>query len=118
MAIGSRVEGVYVGDYVVCAGAGFASHAEFVSVPQQLVVVVKKTAVLKQASITTIGAIALQGVRRAQLELGQSVCVIGLGLIGQITVQLAKRAGCMVYAIDLRQDRLALAKQGGADSGI
>ncbi|MBM3893568.1 zinc-binding dehydrogenase [Candidatus Dependentiae bacterium] len=115
VATGARVDGVYPGDFVVCAGAGFASHAEMVAVPQQLVVVVKKPAMLKQASITTIGAIALQGVRRAQLELGQSVCVIGLGLIGQITVQLAKRAGCTVYAIDLRQDRLALAKQGGAD---
>ncbi len=115
VATGIRVEGVCVGDYVVCAGAGFASHAELIAVPQQLVVVVKNPAVLKQASITTIGAIALQGVRRAQLELGQSVCVIGLGLIGQLTVQLAKRAGCFVYAIDLRQDRLALAKQSGAD---
>ena len=115
VATGALVEGICIGDYVVCAGAGFANHAELVAVPQQLVVVVKNAALLKQASVTTIGAIALQGIRRAQLELGQSICIIGLGLIGQITVQLAKRAGCFVYAIDLRQDRLTLAKQSGAD---
>jgi predicted dehydrogenase/threonine dehydrogenase-like Zn-dependent dehydrogenase len=115
IAVGQQVDGISIGDYVVCAGAGFASHADLVAVPQQLAVVVKKPEFLKQASITTIGAIALQGVRRAQLELGNTVCVIGLGLIGQITVQLAKQAGCVVYAIDLREDRLALAKQHGAD---
>lgn len=115
IAVGARVEGIHSGDYVVCAGAGFAHHAELVAVPKQLLVVVKDKTKLKQASITTIGAIALQGVRRAQLEIGNVVCVIGLGLIGQLTVQLAKRAGCIVYGVDIRQDRLELAKQYGAD---
>jgi predicted dehydrogenase/threonine dehydrogenase-like Zn-dependent dehydrogenase len=115
LAVGSRVEGIYRGDYVVCAGAGFAHHAELVVVPKQLLVVVKDKTKLKQASITTIGAIALQGVRRAQLELGNTVFVVGLGLIGQLTVQLAKRAGCIVYGVDIRQDRIELARQCGAD---
>jgi len=115
VATGAQVEGIHTGDYVVCAGAGFAHHAELVAVPKQLLAVVRNKANLKHASITTIGAIALQGLRRAQVELGNTVCVIGLGLLGQLTVQLAKRAGCTVYGVDIRQDRLELAKQCGAD---
>lgn len=115
IAVGALVDSIFPGDYVVCAGAGFAHHAELVAVPKQLLVVVKDKSKLKQASITTIGAIALQGIRRAQLELGSTVCVVGLGLIGQFTVQLAKRAGCIVYGVDIRQDRLELAMGAGAD---
>lgn len=116
IAVGSNVMGIYPGDLVACAGAGFAHHADMVSIPQQLVVPVRKREKLKQASITTIAAIALQGVRRAQLELGQTVCVLGLGLLGQITVQLAKRAGCTVIGIDIKQERLDLAQRLGADA--
>lgn len=115
IAIGSKVEKFRIGDYVACAGSSFAHHADTISVPQNLVVKVKNPAILKHASLTTIGAIALQGVRRAQLQLGEKVCIIGLGLIGQITLQLAKQAGCSVIAIDLQENRLALAKKLGAN---
>ena len=115
IAVGANVKNIYPGDYVACAGAGFAHHAELVNVPQQLVVPLKNKESLKQASITTIGAIALQGVRRAQLELGQTICVIGLGLIGQLTVQLAKQAGCRVIGLDIKQERIELAQRHGAD---
>ncbi|MEX0849120.1 MAG: bi-domain-containing oxidoreductase [Candidatus Dependentiae bacterium] len=114
LAVGSKVRQLRIGDYVACAGAGYAHHADLVCVPEHLTVKVSQTH-LKEASITTIGAIALQGIRQADLKLGENVCVIGLGLIGQLTVQLAKKSGCNVVGIDLLEDRLDLAKQAGAD---
>jgi predicted dehydrogenase/NADPH:quinone reductase-like Zn-dependent oxidoreductase len=115
VAVGSLVTNFKVGDYVACAGANFANHAEFVNVPVNLAVKIMHVNFLKQASITTIGAIAMQGVRRANLALGEKVCVVGLGLLGQLTLQMAKLAGCFVIAIDLNENRLALAKKLGAD---
>ncbi len=114
IAIGKKVQHLRVGDYVACAGAGFAHHADLVCVPEKLVVKVNHE-YLKHGSITTIGAIALQGIRQADLQLGETVCVIGLGLLGQLTVQLAKAAGCTVVGIDLLKDRLELARHFGAD---
>ncbi len=110
-----RASMYHVGDYVACAGAGFAYHADEISVPTNLVTRLQDKDSLKHASITTIGAIALQGIRRAQMQLGETVCIIGLGLLGQISLQLAKQAGCRVIALDIQDDRLALAKQLGAD---
>jgi len=114
IAVGKLVRTIRVGDYVACAGAGFAHHADLVCVPEHLVVRVAQEN-LKEASITTIGAIALQGLRQADVKLGETVCVIGLGLLGQLTMQLAKRAGCTVIGIDLIKERLELAKKIGAD---
>lgn len=113
IAVGSKVEKFRIGDYVACAGASFANHADMVSVPQNLVVLVKDPTILKQASLSAIGAIALQGIRRAQLQLGETVCVVGLGLIGQITMQLAKQSGCRVIGVDIQESRLMLAKKSG-----
>lgn len=113
--VGSRVKRFRVGDFVACAGAGIANHADVVTVPENLAVHVSDEKQLKQASLTTIGSIALQGVRRAQLQLGESVCVIGLGLIGQLTVQLVKQSGGTVFGMDLQQSRLDMAKEFGAD---
>lgn len=115
IAVGSKVEKYRVGDYVACAGSTYAHHADMVSVPQNLIAKIKDSNYLKQASLTTIGAIALQGVRRAQVQLGEKVCIIGLGLIGQLSVQLAKLAGCQVIGIDIQESRIALAKKLGAD---
>jgi predicted dehydrogenase/threonine dehydrogenase-like Zn-dependent dehydrogenase len=115
VAIGKNVDGFFVGDYVACAGSGYANHADVVVVPKNLAVKIKNHEMLKPCSLTTIGAIALQGIRRANLELGQKVCVIGLGLIGQLTVQLAKLSGSQVYGIDVQENRLELAKNLGAD---
>lgn len=114
VALGKNVQRFRIGDYVACAGAGIANHAELVAVPQNLAVKITDASFLKQSSLTTIGAIALQGVRRASLQLGEKVCVIGLGLIGQLTVQLAKLAGCQVIGVDLQEHRLTLAKKMGA----
>lgn len=115
ISVGKNVEGFFVGDYVACAGSGHANHADVVVVPKNLAVKIQNHEMLKQCSLTTIGAIALQGIRRANLELGQKVCVIGLGLIGQLTSQLAKLSGCQVYGIDVQESRLNLAKNLGAD---
>lgn len=114
IAVGKKVRGLRPGDFVACAGGGYAQHADIVVVPENLVVKIKKEQ-LKEASITTIGAIAMQGIRRSELQLGEIVCVVGLGLLGQLTVQLAKKSGCTVIGIDLMQERLDLAAQLGAD---
>lgn len=114
IATGAKVERFRVGDFVACAGSNIAYHADTVAVPQNLLVKVHNQEHLKNASITTIGAIALQGIRRANLQIGEKVCVVGLGLLGQITVQLARLAGCEVYGIDILDRRLTLAKKMGA----
>lgn len=115
IAVGSKVTGFKMGDFVACAGADFAQHADIVCVPENLVVTVSHPDKLKQASITALGAIALQAVRRAQLQISEIVCVQGLGLLGQLTAQLAKAAGCTVVGIDILPDRLVLAKELGID---
>ena len=114
IAVGKKVKNFRTGDYVACAGAGFANHADIVCVPENLVVRVHKPEYLKHASLTTLGATAIQGLRRAGVQLGETVCVWGLGLLGQLTVQLAKCSGCNVVGVDLLHDRLELAKSCGA----
>jgi threonine dehydrogenase-like Zn-dependent dehydrogenase len=100
IAVGSQVKKFKVGDRVACGGAGWANHAEIVSVPENLAAPIPQDVPDRLAAFTTIGAIALQGVRRADVRLGETVCVIGLGLIGQITVQLLKASGCTVIGLD------------------
>ncbi len=114
VAVGNRITRFRVGDFVACAGAGFANHADVIYVPENLAVLVHDAHYLKQASLTTIGSIALQGLRRAQPQLGETICVLGLGLLGQITVQLAQLSGCQVIGIDLMPERLDLARRLGA----
>ena len=99
------------GDRVACAGQGYASHAELVSVPENLVVKIPESVSFQEASFTTLGAIALQGVRQADPRLGEKVCVIGLGLLGQITAQLLNSNGCDVFGIDLSDRLIRLAKE-------
>jgi predicted dehydrogenase/threonine dehydrogenase-like Zn-dependent dehydrogenase len=99
------------GDRVACAGQGYASHAEIVSVPQNLVVKIPDNVSFEDAAFTTLGAIALQGVRQAEPRLGEKVCIIGLGLLGQITGQLLKANGCDVFGIDLSDRLIALANE-------
>ena len=106
------------GALVACAGAGAANHAEIVSVPGNLVAAVPPGVEAKQAAFTTIGAIALQGVRRAQPTLGERVVVIGLGLLGLITVQLLRAAGCPVLGVEPTQRRRELALALGAERAV
>jgi predicted dehydrogenase/threonine dehydrogenase-like Zn-dependent dehydrogenase len=99
------------GDFVACAGFEYASHAEIVAVPQNLVAKVPQGVSLSDASYTTLGAIALQGLRQSDPKLGDNICVIGLGLLGQITCQLLKANGCNVLGIDVSRDMVALANE-------
>src|SRR5678815_975021 len=114
-AVAQDVTEFQVGDRVACAGVGFASHAEVLSVPKNLCVHLPERVSFDGGAYGTLGAIALQGVRLAEPTLGESVVVIGLGLVGQLTVQLLKANGCRVFGIDLDPKRVALALQLGAD---
>jgi predicted dehydrogenase/threonine dehydrogenase-like Zn-dependent dehydrogenase len=113
---GSRVERFAVGDRVACAGDQFASHAEFVAVPANLAVRIPDSVNMPDASTVTLGAIAMQGVRRAQASVGERIGVIGLGLLGQLTVQILKASGCLVFGWDLDQARVAQSKEFGLDA--
>jgi len=107
-----------VGDRVACAGQDYASHSEIVGIPQNLVVKIPDNVSFEEASFTTLGAIALQGVRQANPTLGENICVIGLGLLGQITTQLLKANGCKVFGIDLSPNLISLAKGSGAAEAL
>ena len=115
VAIGEGVSGFSVGDRVACAGAGFASHAETISVPKNLCVKMPDKVSFDEAAFGTLGAIALQGVRLAQPTLGEAIVVIGLGLLGQITVQLLKANGCRVFGVDTDESKFGLACDLGAE---
>lgn len=115
IGVGEGVTGFRVGDRVGCAGAGYASHAEVISVPQNLCVKLPDEVGFDGGAFGTLGAIALQGVRLAAPTLGEAVVVLGLGLLGQITVQLLKANGCRVLGIDLDEGKLNLARELGAE---
>ena len=117
-AVADDVTEFQVGDRVACAGVGFASHAEVLSVPKNLCVRLPEGVSFESGAYGTLGAIALQGVRLAEPTLGESVVVIGLGLVGQLTVQLLKANGCRVFGLDLDQGRVALALEIGADRAM
>lgn len=116
--VGSDVVDIKIGDSVACAGANYAYHAEYIRVPRNLCVPVSGEMDKKAASSVTLGAIALQGVRRANPTLGETFVVVGLGILGQLTVQLLKINGCQVIGIDLDQARINLAEKDGMDVGI
>jgi polar amino acid transport system substrate-binding protein len=106
------------GTRVACAGQDYASHAEIVSVPQNLVVRLPDEVSFEEASFTTVGAIALQGVRQCNPKLGDNVCVIGLGLLGQITSQILLANGCNVFGVDLSQRLVDIAIENGIDGAV
>ncbi len=106
------------GDLVACAGQDYASHAEIVSVPQNLVAKVPDNVSASEAAFTTLGAIAMQGVRQASPQLGEKIAVIGLGLLGQITCQLLRANGCAVFGIDLNDSLVKLARETASDAAL
>jgi predicted dehydrogenase/threonine dehydrogenase-like Zn-dependent dehydrogenase len=112
------LDGLAPGDRVACAGAGHATHAEFNVVPRNLVARVPDRVGFEDAAFTTIGAIALQGVRQADVRLGENVIVIGLGLIGLLTVQLLEASGCRVLGSDVDPERCRLARDLGAVDAV
>ena len=116
--VGEDVDDIRKGDRVACAGAGYANHAGVNVVPRNLVALIPDNVSLEEAAFGTLGAIALQGVRRAEPGLGDRVAVLGLGLLGQITVQMLKAAGAVVIGVDVRPDRVVRAHALGLDAGF
>jgi hypothetical protein len=106
IGVGDEVAGFAIGDRVACAGAGYANHAELIVVPENLAARVPDGVSLEQAAFATLGAIALQGLRVAAPTLGEIAAVIGLGPIGQLSVQLLRANGCRVLAIDVSPQRV------------
>ncbi len=114
VACGGSVEGIQPGDRVACAGGGYANHAEFVAIPRNLVAKVPSSVSDEEAAFTTVGSIALQGVRLAEPQLGETFLVLGLGLLGQIAVQLLRANGCHVIGTDLDSALIERARGFGA----
>ncbi len=113
VALGKNMQGFKVGQRVACAGGGYATHAEYNVVPRNLLTPLPKNVDFESAAFTTLGAIALHGFRLAEPQLGENVAVIGLGLLGLLTIQLAAAAGCNVLGIDIDPKRVKLASSLG-----
>jgi predicted dehydrogenase/threonine dehydrogenase-like Zn-dependent dehydrogenase len=118
LEVGKNINDIAVGDCVACAGAGYANHAEAVVVPRNLLCKIPENIGFNEAAFTTIGAIAMQGIRRAQVQFGDKVVVVGLGLLGQIASQILTATGCHVIGIDMMQERIELAQELGMEVGI
>ena len=117
VAVHEAVTDIHTGDRVACAGAGNATHAEMACIPRLLMARIPNGSDVsfEEAAFSTIGAVAMHGVRTAEAKLGEVAGVIGLGLLGQLTIQILKAAGCRVVGMDLVSDRAKLAKNLGAD---
>lgn len=116
--VGDGVEEIRPGDRVACAGAGRASHAEVVLVPKNLVAKIPEGCSFESAASVALGSIAMQGVRRANPGVGEVIAVIGLGLLGQLTVQILKVAGSRTVGLDIQRKRVELARDLGLDWGF
>ncbi len=114
VALGEGLSGFQIGQRVACAGGGYAVHADYVTVPRQLMTPLPDAVDFESGAFTTLGAIALHGFRLAQPQLGDRIAVIGLGLLGLLTVGIAVAAGCRVLAVDLDPARIKLAASLGA----
>jgi len=113
VALGQDMAGFKVGQRMACAGGGYAVHAEYAVVPRNLLVPLPDTVDFESAAFATLGAIALHGFRLAEPQIGETVAVIGLGLLGLLTGQIAAAAGCRVLGIDIDPKRVALAASLG-----
>jgi polar amino acid transport system substrate-binding protein len=112
IAIGEGVTKFKVGDKVACGGNS-ASHADVVSVPENLCVKIPDNVDLKQAAFTTIGAISIQGIRQAELKLGENCLIIGMGLIGQMTAKILQASGIKVIGVDVSDQQVKQAIENG-----
>lgn len=116
IGLGGAMEGFHIGQRVACAGGGYAVHAEYICVPRNLLTPLPDCVDYEQAAFTTLGAIAMHGFRLGETQLGERVAVIGLGLLGLLTVGIALSAGCSVLGVDLDPKRVALAIQMGGEA--
>ncbi|MCK5223976.1 zinc-binding alcohol dehydrogenase, partial [Candidatus Calescamantes bacterium] len=117
IGLGSDVKGFCVGDVVACGGFT-ASHAEAVCVPENLCVKLRPDTDLKQAAYNTLGAIALQGVRQADLRLGETCAIIGMGLLGQLTALLLRASGIRTVGIDIDPVMIDIAEKHCLDLAL
>ncbi|APH14794.1 ketopantoate reductase PanE/ApbA family protein [Clostridium sporogenes] len=115
IGIGKNIKDLKIGDRVACAGAGIANHAEYIDVPRNLVMRIPEGVSFDLACTVTLGGIALQGVRRADVRLGEIVAVVGMGILGQLQIQMLKASGCRVIGVDIDDRRLNIAKENGCD---
>ncbi len=115
-AVGTEMEGFKIGQRVACAGGGYAVHAEYNLVPRNLLTPLPDGVDFEAAAFTTLGAIALHGFRLAKPQVGESVAVIGLGLLGLLAVQIAAAAGGRVIGVDIDPRRVELAKGFGVQA--
>ncbi|HZM22487.1 MAG TPA: bi-domain-containing oxidoreductase [Anaerolineales bacterium] len=116
VALGKNMQGFRVGQRVACSGGGYAVHAEYAVVPRNLLTSLPKKVDFESAAFTTLGAIAMHGFRLAEPQIGESVAVIGLGLLGLLTAQIAAAAGCNVLGIDIDPARVDLALSLGLEA--
>jgi len=112
IALGEGVTSLKVGDKVACGGST-ASHSDVISVPANLCCKVPKGVKLKEAAFTTISSIALQGIRQADLRVGENCVIIGMGLVGQITAHILDASGIKPIGLDISQENVKLAKGTG-----
>jgi len=111
--LGEDMDGFQVGQRVACAGGGYAVHAEYAVVPRNLLTPLPENIDFESAAFTTLGAIALHGFRLAEPQIGETVAIIGMGLLGLLTAQIAAAAGCRVLGVDVVSERIELATSLG-----
>jgi predicted dehydrogenase/threonine dehydrogenase-like Zn-dependent dehydrogenase len=116
--VGPDVDGVRPGDRVACAGGGYAVHAEYAVVPQNLIAPLPAGVDFEPAAFATLGAIALHGFRLAEPQIGERIAVIGLGLLGLLAAQVARAAGCTVFGTDIAQERVTRARGLGLEAAL
>ena len=116
--LGHAMRGYAAGDRVACGGAGYANHAEYNYVPKNLMVKIPDGVSFEDASCATVGSIAMQGIRQCDVRLGEQVCVIGLGLLGLLAVQMLRASGCRVLGFDPNPARCEEALKLGVDAAV
>lgn len=116
IAVSEDIIDIKIGDRVACAGAGYANHANVDFIPRNLCVKLPDNVDFRDGCFTTVGSIAMQGIRNADVKVGENVVVIGLGFIGLITLQILKASGCRVFGVDLDESKVNLALELGADA--
>ncbi|WP_181406013.1 bi-domain-containing oxidoreductase [Thermodesulfovibrio sp. Kuro-1] len=114
--VGRNIHKFAPGDKVACIGAGYASHAEYITVPENLCCRIPDDVSFEEASFGMLGIIAMHGIRCGNLTFGERVAVIGLGLLGLLTIQILKAYGCMVMGFDIDVSKVEMARKLGVDA--
>jgi predicted dehydrogenase/threonine dehydrogenase-like Zn-dependent dehydrogenase len=116
--VGDGLQGVRVGDRVACAGGGYAVHAEYAVVPENLLALLPEVVSFEEGAFGTLGAIAMHGFRLAEPQVGERVVVIGLGVLGLLAAGVARAAGCRVFGVDVDPARVAAARGLGVEAAL